>query len=267
MNARTIGSLFAVLMMSACSNLSNSDISSKWIVGKACTNCAGTLFIKRDGQIIDENYPKSQTVMDRNAVAGMLAWFPKTEMNNAARHMPAITSPSNVVILVVTYREGKIERAAIPTGILIYDKIGRLQRWTQAAAFEATSALSLPRRRTIRSAIRRHKLHSITLEMLGCYGWCPSYKATFSSSGRATIRDRGLRCDVVARANISFGRVLAAVSYNLAWLRPYYPISAVDTARARITVAIEHDPHISQTPRTRRVGGASLSSHKAASIN
>jgi hypothetical protein len=96
---------------------------------------------------------------------------------------------------------------------------------------------------------RSGTLRAIGLEARGCYGWCPIYLVTFASDGNATIHARGPHCDVHAKAVVPFRRVLeAAGSAGAAALRPTYPIKAVDTFGARITLATAHQVFVSDGP-------------------
>jgi len=248
MRAKVAASLLSVLMLSACVNESNRDIASISIAGKACQNCSDALLIKSGGEIEDTDYRNSMTVSDPNGVGEMLKSLPLGELHNATRHMPTLTSPANVVILVVSYRDGRQEHAAIPIGQVAYNQIAKLQRWVGFWAFEATAAILANRWRAIQTSMRHRTMRSITLEMLGCYGWCPSYTATFSSNGAATIQDHGPHCNVSGRTHVPFDQVLQAASLAGAWLRPYYPIKAVDTLGARITFVTQHGAYVSEAP-------------------
>jgi len=241
-------SLLCVLLLSACVNESNSDIASVSITGNVCTNCSDALSITSDGEIKDISYPDSIVAFDPKRVADVLKSIPIDELRNAAEHMPTLTSPANVVILAVSYRDGRQERAAVPMGLIAYQQIAKLQRWVEFAAFEATDATLANRRRAIESSLRRHTLRSITLEMLGCFGWCPSYTSTFNSNGVAAIQDHGPHCNVSGRTHVPFDQVLQAASLAGAWLRPYYPIKAVDTLGARITFVTQHGAYVSEAP-------------------
>jgi hypothetical protein len=240
-------SLLSVLLLSACVNESNSDIASISIAGNVCANCSEALWIARDGEIKDMGYPDPMVSFDPNRVADVFKSIPIDELHDAAGRMPTLTSPANVVILVVSYRDGRQERAAVPMGLVAYQQIAELQRWVGFAAFEATDATLANRRRTIETALRRRTMRSIRLEMLGCYGWCPSYAATFNSNGVAVIQDHGPHCNVAAKTRAPFNRVLGAASLA-GWLRPYYPIKAVDTPGARIILVTQHGEYVSLAP-------------------
>jgi hypothetical protein len=116
-------------------------------------------------------------------------------------------------------------------------------------SFLATNAVKPNSGKAIQTALLQHTMRSITLEMLGCYGWCPSYSVTFRSNGIATIHDHGPRCDVRAKANVRFERVLEAALYaGASRIRPYYPIKAVDSLAARITFVEEQGTYVSNGP-------------------
>ena len=240
--------LLSVLALSACAHESNRDIASIWIIGKACQNCSGGLLIRSSGSIEDVDSQPPLTISEPRAVGDMLSSFPVDELHSAARHMPTLLGPANVVVLTVTYRDGRQERAPVPLGQL-YNEIAKLQRWVEVMPFQATNAVKPNSGRAIQAALLQHTMRSITQEMLGCYGWCPSYSVTFWSNGLATIHDHGPRCDLRARANVPFDRVLQAALYaGASRIRPYYPIKAVDSLAARITFVDEQGTYVSNGP-------------------
>jgi hypothetical protein len=119
--------LLLALILSGCVHESNRDITSIWITGKACQNCSSGLLIKRNGSIEDVDYQPPLTVLAPRAVGDLLSSFPLDEFHSTVSHMPTLIGPANVVILTVSYRDGRRERAAVPLGQL-YNEISKLQR-------------------------------------------------------------------------------------------------------------------------------------------
>ena len=244
---RCIMVAFCVAVICGCARESGRDIAAISIFGKACANCLDGVTIQRGGRF-EESRQHDLVAFDRRAAQEAFSSLPLDQLHHAP-HLPELKAPATVVNVAVLFRDGRWEQAPVPLGQLGYDGISGLQRWTEFFAFRATAVVMNDRWRALSDAFQRYGFRSIGLEYAGCYGWCPAYAVTFASTGIATIRDRGPRCDVRAKAIVPFRRVLeAAASAGAARLQPFYPIRAVDTLGARITLVIAGRVFVSDGP-------------------
>jgi hypothetical protein len=216
------------------------------IVGQACPHCAGPIVLTRGGTV-------SVGVADRTTkpnpeLTGMaLASLPLggNEWNGQPVAIPA---PHGDVGIAVTYRDGKRDFALLPNS-----GDGPLRHWAQTTALEATRAVMQPRWNAIADAIAHRTLRSVTLELLGCYGTCPHYTASFTSGGHALLHDLRATCNRVSTAGVPFASIIAAAAAsNAQYLQPFYPRMVTDVLGARITLATPHASYVSFGPdRTR----------------
>jgi len=244
--ARVLG-LLLLAVLCACTHESNQDIAVVQIHGRACPNCAEHLTIWRSGAISELTW---HGLSGQNArVAGdAIDSLPLDELRQA-NPPPPFVGPATFASIVVSYRDGRYQQVPVPVDPGMFAGTRRLSQWMNTFAFEATEVLMKDRWRVLADAFRRGSFRAISLEARGCYGWCPIYLATFNSNGTATLHARGPRCDMRAKAIVRFRRVLDAVrSGHAATLRPAYPIQAVDTFGARITLTTAHQVFISDGP-------------------
>jgi len=244
--ARAI-SLFLFALLTACANEGRRDVAAVSIFGKACPECSESVRIDRAGRF-EELEPHGLAAFDRRAADIAIRTLPLDELRRADRIGP-LRNPAPVVIVAVTYRDGREERAPVPVGETASDGIEQLQRWTQFESIESSNIVSRDRRRSLSDSFRRGDLHAVALESLGCYGSCPRYVASFAANGIATIHRLGRRCAITARAIVPFHEVLEAASMAGAErLRPYYAIRAEDTFGARITFVTLTNVFVSYAP-------------------
>jgi len=243
-------------MLCGCANESREDIDSIWINGKTCPTCLENLSFARNGLIlaVDTGAPVPSRKYAPATVNALLDEFPLPDLRVAADWTSRRKRISGYATsLYVSFHDGRHEYAA-PID-------GRLETWAEMAAYRATRAFELPRWNDIGGALRQHRMRFIKLEMLGCFGTCPAYDVTFRSNGRALLHLRGFNCEKSANAVLTFRRVTdAAYRAGSAYLRPVYPIRAVDTEGARITLGTHDQTFVSEGPDSTTWGPAFLAS-------
>lgn len=92
------------------------------------------------------------------------------------------------------------------------------------------------RRTAIDRAIRRNGLERVRLERTACFGQCPAYTVDFRRTGAQIVEYKN-GCVIRSRADVPLERVrYALLAANASFLEPQYPLRAIDTPGATITI-------------------------------